>query len=61
MNGFWIGSALKRDAMKKSKETFICFYKDLCAVIHAESEEKARKIFNKSLKEYKKQNDSKKV
>jgi thioester reductase-like protein len=40
--------------MKKAEETFICFHGDLCAIIHAENEEKARKRFQKSLKEYKK-------
>jgi hypothetical protein len=46
--------------MKKTKETFICFSGDLCAIISAEDREKARKRFHRSLKEYKK-NEAKMV
>jgi DNA-binding FadR family transcriptional regulator len=45
----------------KSKETFICFHGDLCAIIDAKDREKARKIFERSLKEYKKNHESKVV
>lgn len=45
---------------KSNKETYICFHGDLCAIISAESKEKAEKIFKKSLKEHKK-NESKVV
>jgi hypothetical protein len=47
--------------MKKTKETFICFQGDLCAIIPAENKEKAGKIFKRSLKEYKKNHESKVV
>lgn len=39
--------------MKKIKETYICFYGDLCAIIHAKNKEKASRIFKRSLREKK--------